>query len=625
MINNKITSLLLCSAILVSTSNSMNSIDINNNNDLITQHNNNSVLQNNNLNNNIIFNEIKSQFINLTGKINNEQVDIQKLLDKSQKDINDSDKLIIDKNIYINSIKYNVINIYQNYLQQRTKFSKKQINDINDNFVKYINSVQNTINNYNIIDNNYNNYILDTIYEYVIDMMQNNKKNNKKNNAIMLKVKQLQSYYFMNVIALFVNYDKYINQNKNSEEHYNNWFVKQIFDNITSQKIKYTQTNKQNNNVLSQIFSNIKNRCDILNDTYTRLNNINMESNTFVQDYKLQCSKSVVEAYYLNDRLNDMLKKINDTKYNFDDHNKNIIKSIWSTDFITKLSNDKNYIIKCIKELQNNLKPLLNIYNQAELISDKILRLKTFGEEIQSYTPGCKLLYNKINNELNNIKVIKNNPKIEGIFQDIIKNINEQIDNANNIINLNRSVMSIEFTDEDKKHISANDIEFINEIKKTANSNIEDINKTIIPNYRKLLINTFWEKYRIHNDNYKKLVNNMIQDNTALNEKISTLSNVSNKDGYKHIKACDQKTIKELCKKLVYNITLQIIEVNRELDTSKKIISEILYLHDNDYDTAKKEWEINNINLENEILPGCNRNLYKVTEILEKINNAVIE
>ena len=128
MTNNKITSLLLCSIVLVSASNAMNSININNSiNDLPTQHNNNIVLQNNNLNNNTIFNGIKSQFINLTGKINNEQVDIQKLLDKSQKDINDSDKLIIDKNIYINSIKYNVINIYQNYLQQRTKSSKKQI------------------------------------------------------------------------------------------------------------------------------------------------------------------------------------------------------------------------------------------------------------------------------------------------------------------------------------------------------------------------------------------------------------------------------------------------------------------------------------------------------------------
>ena len=116
--------------------------------------------------------------------------------------------------------------------------------------------------------------------------------------------------------------------------------------------------------------------------------------------------------------------------------------------------------------------------------------------------------------------------------------------------------------------------------------------------------------------------------NPILNENKQGIKNI-NTSNKRNMKASDKKVIQELCKTLVSNIKLQIQEVNSAISLGKKILSEIAYLQDNNYniglDVIKQNCEVNIKRWKDEILLKCETNLYKAQDQIMDINPITIE
>ncbi|VEU59142.1 hypothetical protein [Mesomycoplasma neurolyticum] len=355
---------------------------------------------------------------------NNFSEKINVLMSKYKNDINNLSNLKDDEIIdeHWEGLKNSV-----NEIEKWINFNKKEINTplINDTNNKNLNELNNS--------ENFNNDILSMIDE--INFIRKN-KTNILNEKIIEKSQKLNEFQntndkalsLENEINVYKTLGDILNEFKNIENDFSTKpeeLKNKLFNSLEKTNnllIKNFEYLNESNWALQQIFQKINNIHEVFNASELKPTFKSNQNKAF-----FNLSKNVFEIKNTNEnKLNYEilnLNKINDNQYIFeikvsDSTNKTQVFKIYKalfTDFITKNAFEN--------QLKNELNKIeINIQDNVD-IKDKPWLKDYLNGELNQY---FEIKNNKFNNfEIENISVnLKNNPKIELVFENLSENEN---------------------------------------------------------------------------------------------------------------------------------------------------------------------------------------------------------
>ena len=511
-------------------------------------------------NNSLISKQIKNyqnQILVLTKRIKEYEQDIIKKNSKEENQMNEFMKIEIN---YKNEL--NEKNKKIKSLEEENKFLKEQLNAMENNVDYLKNEVKNLI-------------------------ALNKEKNSKKENANIINPKET------------INFDLIENNNSNdllelikkySEEILN--LKKQnevLLNTINNQNIN----NKKNNNMLNQKILN--NNESLLNNYSNEINNELYILSRWIETY-LVCEFNkdfevpplISEDEIPNDKLNNinfnLLKKsLENAKNNLD----NIINKK-ETEIIEleNVLNEKELKYKQIKNEFFEIKKKLYDFNNEKEELNKRLELNEKDKEYNNKNMGnIKLILNK--EKENKIIYIKNiysiiNKEINSILQDI------------NFKSYHQKLIANE-DDIEKKEINLEE-KLINSLNKLVlfldglkydyiqikQENYEIITQKANDNYKMLKNENNYNIYKNEIDEYKTKINQLINENRILKEEIE----INNQN--KIMKEINEFNKKELNSE---EMKQQIIELK---DNNNQLIQKLRDMNDGNYELEQKNNELQN-------------------------------
>ena len=511
-------------------------------------------------NNSLISKQIKNyqnQILVLTKRIKEYEQDIINKNSKEENQMNEFMKIEIN---YKNEL--NEKNKKIKSLEEENKFLKEQLNAMENNVDYLKNEVKNLI-------------------------ALNKEKNSKKENANIINPKET------------INFDLIENNNSNdllelikkySEEILN--LKKQnevLLNTINNQNIN----NKKNNNMLNQKILN--NNESLLNNYSNEINNELYILSRWIETY-LVCEFNkdfevpplISEDEIPNDKLNNinfnLLKKsLENAKNNLD----NIINKK-ETEIIEleNVLNEKELKYKQIKNEFFEIKKKLYDFNNEKEELNKRLELNEKDKEYNNKNMGnIKLILNK--EKENKIIYIKNiysiiNKEINSILQDI------------NFKSYHQKLIANE-DDIEKKEINLEE-KLINSLNKLVlfldglkydyiqikKENYEIITQKANDNYKMLKNENNYNIYKNEIDEYKTKINQLINENRILKEEIE----INNQN--KIMKEINEFNKKELNSE---EMKQQIIELK---DNNNQLIQKLRDMNDGNYELEQKNNELQN-------------------------------
>ena len=511
-------------------------------------------------NNSLISKQIKNyqnQILVLTKRIKEYEQDIINKNSKEENQMNEFMKIEIN---YKNEL--NEKNKKIKSLEEENKFLKEQLNTMENNVDYLKNEVKNLI-------------------------ALNKEKNSKKENANIINPKET------------INFDLIENNNSNdllelikkySEEILN--LKKQnevLLNTINNQNIN----NKKNNNMLNQKILN--NNESLLNNYSNEINNELYILSRWIETY-LVCEFNkdfevpplISEDEIPNDKLNNinfnLLKKsLENAKNNLD----NIINKK-ETEIIEleNVLNEKELKYKQIKNEFFEIKKKLYDFNNEKEELNKRLELNEKDKEYNNKNMGnIKLILNK--EKENKIIYIKNiysiiNKEINSILQDI------------NFKSYHQKLIANE-DDIEKKEINLEE-KLINSLNKLVlfldglkydyiqikKENYEIITQKANDNYKMLKNENNYNIYKNEIDEYKTKINQLINENRILKEEIE----INNQN--KIMKEINEFNKKELNSE---EMKQQIIELK---DNNNQLIQKLRDMNDGNYELEQKNNELQN-------------------------------
>ena len=511
-------------------------------------------------NNSLISKQIKNyqnQILVLTKRIKEYEQDIINKNSKEENQMNEFMKIEIN---YKNEL--NEKNKKIKSLEEENKFLKEQLNAMENNVDYLKNEVKNLI-------------------------ALNKEKNSKKENANIINPKET------------INFDLIENNNSNdllelikkySEEILN--LKKQnevLLNTINNQNIN----NKKNNNMLNQKILN--NNESLLNNYSNEINNELYILSRWIETY-LVCEFNkdfevpplISEDEIPNDKLNNinfnLLKKsLENAKSNLD----NIINKK-ETEIIEleNVLNEKELKYKQIKNEFFEIKKKLYDFNNEKEELNKRLELNEKDKEYNNKNMGnIKLILNK--EKENKIIYIKNiysiiNKEINSILQDI------------NFKSYHQKLIANE-DDIEKKEINLEE-KLINSLNKLVlfldglkydyiqikKENYEIITQKANDNYKMLKNENNYNIYKNEIDEYKTKINQLINENRILKEEIE----INNQN--KIMKEINEFNKKELNSE---EMKQQIIELK---DNNNQLIQKLRDMNDGNYELEQKNNELQN-------------------------------
>ena len=511
-------------------------------------------------NNSLISKQIKNyqnQILVLTKRIKEYEQDIINKNSKEENQMNEFMKIEIN---YKNEL--NEKNKKIKSLEEENKFLKEQLNAMENNVDYLKNEVKNLI-------------------------ALNKEKNSKKENANIINPKET------------INFDLIENNNSNdllelikkySEEILN--LKKQnevLLNTINNQNIN----NKKNNNMLNQKILN--NNESLLNNYSNEINNELYILSRWIETY-LVCEFNkdfevpplISEDEIPNDKLNNinfnLLKKsLENAKNNLD----NIINKK-ETEIIEleNVLNEKELKYKQIKNEFFEIKKKLYDFNNEKEELNKRLELNEKDKEYNNKNMGnIKLILNK--EKENKIIYIKNiysiiNKEINSILQDI------------NFKSYHQKLIANE-DDIEKKEINLEE-KLINSLNKLVlfldglkydyiqikKENYEIITQKANDNYKMLKNENEYNIYKNEIDEYKTKINQLINENRILKEEIE----INNQN--KIMKEINEFNKKELNSE---EMKQQIIELK---DNNNQLIQKLRDMNDGNYELEQKNNELQN-------------------------------
>ena len=510
----------------------------------------NGIQDQTNFTSNNALNNYKLQLFNKDKKIMNytKQIEQQnKKLEALEQSLNLKDKQIIQLE---NKIKELISNI------EKQKIEINKNNELIDKYKFQIETqIQTSEQNQSIYDNNFNT-MTNKLEKNQTKINELEKLNNKLNTDINLLQKEIYS--------------------KN-----------EIIENNNLVNTKLSNENK-NLPLMNKKLLEYENKIKILQDENINLKNYNSD---LFNDNK-----------NLNQRLNHLLKEINQKENNFNIQTYNINSKLnkvaqefqSSSEDLEKCKMEKDAVIQEHERFNNYVNNKLNEINEFLIHAFNTPDINKLIEELNNkYIKDIKF-----GSQINDIKFELVDNAISEIKKNILKfliNIREKNDKYINEYN---------YISRDKEILKSHNSEIVNELNmyKQNQNEIENKNKEIASNYEKLKdsYTKLYNDYNVFTDSNTKYVNDMKNFLLELIEKInSTLGdkNIENKEATLNeiLKDCISKLITE------YKLMIKKIEENEKKDelTYKKIMELGNLLEESQ--KIGKEYEEENRRLKQEI------------------------
>ena len=377
--------------------------------------------------------EANNEYQNKNQQLNNEKNKLEFLLQKTKEE---TSKQIEDLKLEINNLNEELNNKKQTNIQLfiKNQSLEKKI----DVMTKQNNKLSQEINC--LISQNSENKNLIEKYLQKIKIYENNEKNDR----LQKTIKELKEKYDKNIISLQnkVNELQTINKQLNSDN-------KNL---IKIYKMKYNNKEKDNNDILSPINSNlITEYYEKENQNSTKkINNSNskedlMNINKFIYNKKNR-NIPLRNKISLTQKSRSINAHVKNIDYNEDDISTEIrIPKILRTEMnYTENDINKTYIFKKIKNKKN--------FKKKFLLKEKINNKENFDENMNNdlCTPINNIKINEYFNEL--IKTQKENIMLKKQILNMAKQIGNIIDEIDNIVKIS-GMNTIDVTSEGIKHL----------------------------------------------------------------------------------------------------------------------------------------------------------------------------